>query len=109
MVGALLCASLLACSSDTTVHEVEDPLEQIPMQFGQAAVDVPLTRAAATRAEGQGPKTLAQGFLVSCFKGSSKLTVMDRYEVKYKTDQWENQSSWGYVGKKPDGFWQDQV
>ena len=109
MVGALLCASLLACSSDTTVHEVEDPLEQIPMQFGQAAVDVPLTRAAATRAEGQGSKTLAQGFLVSCFKGSSKLTVMDRYEVKYETDPWENESKWGYVGKTADGFWQDQV
>ena len=104
MVGALLCASLLACSSDTTVHEVEDPLEQIPMQFGQAAVDVPLTRA-----EGQGSKTLAQGFLVSCFKGSSKLTVMDRYEVKYETDPWENESKWGYVGKTADGFWQDQV
>lgn len=109
MVGALLCASLSACSSDTTVHEVEDPLEQIPMQFGQATVDVPLTRAVATRAEGQGSKTLAQGFLVSCFKGSSKLTVMDRYEVKYETDPWENESKWGYVGKTADGFWQDQV
>lgn len=108
-IGALLCLNLLACSSDTTVHEVEEPLEQIPMQFGQAAVDVPLTRAAATRAEGQGPKTLAQGFLVSCYKGSSKLTVMNRYEVKYETDPWENESKWGYVGKTADGFWQDQV
>ena len=109
MVGALLCASLLACSSDTTVHEVEDPLEQIPMQFGQAAVDVPLTRAAATRAEGQGSKTLAQGFLVSCFKGNSKQTVMDKYEVKFETDPWENQSRWGYVGTTSDNFYQNQV
>ena len=104
MVGALLCASLSACSSDSTVHEVEQPLEQIPMQFSQAAVTAPVTRAEGT--------PLLQGFLVSCFKGSSKQTVMDKYEVKYKTDQWENSSQWGYVGKKgstDDDFYQDQV
>ena len=103
-VGALLCASLSACSSDSTVHEVEQPLEQIPMQFSQAAVTAPVTRAEGT--------PLLQGFLVSCFKGSSKQTVMDKYEVKYKTDQWENSSQWGYVGKKgstDDDFYQDQV
>ncbi len=104
MGGALLCASLSACSSDSTVHEVEQPLEQIPMQFSQAAVAAPVTRAEGT--------PLLQGFLVSCFKGSSKQTVMDKYEVKYKTDQWENSSQWGYVGKKgstDDDFYQDQV
>ena len=109
-VGALLCASLSACSSDTTIHDVEEHHDDIPMQFGQAAVDASLTRAAATRAEGS--KTLEQGFLVSCFKGSSMQTVMDRYEVKYKTDSWENQSSWGYVGAKgntADDFYQDQI
>lgn len=106
-VGALLCAILSACSSDTTIQDVEEHHDDIPMQFGQAAVDASLTRAAATRAEGS--KTLEQGFLVSCFKGSSMQTVMDRYEVKYKTDSWENESKWGYVGKTADGFWQDQV
>lgn len=109
-VGALLCASLSACSSDTTIHDVEEHHDDIPMQFGQAAIDASLTRAAATRAEGS--KTLEQGFLVSCFKGSSMQTVMDRYEVKYKTDSWENQSSWGYVGAKgntEDDFYQDQI
>ena len=110
-IGALLCLNLLACSSDTTVHEVEEPLEQIPMQFSQAAVDAPLTRATTTRADDTS-KPLKQGFLVSCFKGSSKQTVMDRYEVKYKTNPWENSSQWGYVGKKGDTeaeFWQDQI
>lgn len=109
-VGALLCASLSACSSDTTIHDVEEHHDDIPMQFGQAAVDASLTRAAATRAEGT--KTLEQDFLVSCFKSSSMQTVMDRYEVKYKTDSWENQSSWGYVGAKgntEDDFYQDQI
>lgn len=110
-IGALLCLNLLACSSDTTVHEVEEPQGQIPMQFSQAAVDAPLTRATTTRADGTS-KPLKQGFLVSCFKGSSKQTVMDRYEVKYKTSTWENSSQWGYVGKKgntDDDFWQDQI
>lgn len=110
-IGALLCLNLLACSSDTTVHEVEEPLEQIPMQFSQAVVDAPLTRATTTRADDTS-KTLKQGFLVSCFKGSSMQTVMDRYEVKYKTNPWENSSQWGYVGKKGNteaDFWQDQI
>ena len=81
------------------------------MQFSQAAVDAPLTRATTTRADDTS-KPLKQGFLVSCFKGSSKQTVMDRYEVKYKTNPWENSSQWGYVGKKGDTeaeFWQDQI
>lgn len=107
MVGALMCASLSACSSDTTVHEVEEHHDSdIPMQFGRAAVDAPLTRAEGTS------KTLEQGFLVSCFKGGSKLTVMDRYEVKYQNNEWENSSRWGYVGHKgdtEDDFYQEQI
>lgn len=77
------------------------------MQFGQAAVDAPLTRAATTSAP-----TLEQGFLVSCFKGNSQQVVMDKYEVKYKKNEWENSSRWGYVGQKgntEDGFYQDQI
>lgn len=106
-----MCANLLACSSDTTVHDVEEHYDSdVPMQFGQAAVNAPLTRATTTSAEGS---PLLQGFLVSCFKGSTKQTVMDRYEVKFKTNQWENSSCWGYVGKKGDNeiedFYQDQL
>lgn len=103
MVGALLCANFSACSSDSTVHEVENPQNQLPMQFGQAAVAAPVTRAEGTS------RTLEQGFLVSCFKGNSKQTVMDKYEVKFTTDPWENQSRWGYVGTTSDNFYQNQV
>lgn len=104
-IGALLCANLSACSSDTTVHEVEEPQGQIPMQFSQAAIGAPVTR-------GDNSATLKQGFLVSCYKSINKTTpsiVMDKYEVKYKANQWENSSQWGYVGTTNDGFYQNQV
>lgn len=107
-IGALLCANLLACSSDSMVHDVEEPQDQIPMQFGQAAVDAPLTRAAATRAAST-TTFLEADFLVSCFKGNGMQEVMNKYEVKFKRDEWENSSRWGYVGTKSDGFYQNQI
>lgn len=52
-VGAFMCASLTACTSDGTIDEVE-PAEQLPMQFSQAALNTSVTRAASN--------PLAQGF-----------------------------------------------
>lgn len=106
-VGVLLCASLSACSSDTTIHDVEEQHDDVPMQFSQAAINSPATRAGADN-------TLTTGFLVSCWKAFGKAkqqVVMDKYEVKYKQDLWNNSSRWDYVGTKStstDGYYQDQ-
>lgn len=102
-VGALMCASLTACTSDGTIDEVETA-EQVPMQFSQTALSTP--------AKTRGSDPLAQGFLVSCYKGIGSTDVqqvMDNYEVKYKVDTWNNLSCWNYVGTKTDGFYKDQV
>lgn len=102
-VGAFMCASLTACTSDGTIDEVE-PAEQLPMQFSQAALNTSVTRAASN--------PLAQGFLVSCYKGIGSTDVqqvMGNYEVKYKVDAWNNLSCWNYVGTKADGFYKDQL
>jgi hypothetical protein len=107
-VGALLCASLSACSSDTTIHDVEEQHDDVPMQLSQAAINSPVTRADGTS------HNLEQGFLVSCWKAFGKAkqqVVMDKYEVKYKQDLWNNSSRWDYVGTKStstDGYYQDQ-
>ena len=107
-VGALLCASLSACSSDTTIQDVEEHHDDVPMQFSQAAINSPATRADGTS------HNLEQGFLVSCWKAFGKAkqqVVMDKYEVKYKQDLWNNSSRWDYVGTKStstDGYYQNQ-
>ena len=106
-IGALLCANLLACSSDATIHDVEEPQGQVPMQFSQAAIDSPAKARAASRGT-----MLEQGFLVSCYKNSTSTSprlVMDKYEVKYNSGGWNNsQTSWDYVGTTP-GFYKPQV
>ncbi len=105
-VGALLCASLSACSSDTTIQDVEEHHDDVPMQFSQAAINSPATRADGTL------HNLEQGFLVSCWKGfgsAKQFVVMDKYEVKYNIDLWTNNSRWDYVGtKSTDDYYQDQ-
>ena len=106
-IGALLCANLLACSSDATIHDVEEPQGQVPMQFSQAAIDSPAKARAVTR----GSNLLTQGFLVSCYKSyiTSPRVVMDSYEVQYRSGGWNNsQTSWDYVGTTPD-FYKPQV
>ncbi len=106
-IGALLCANLLACSSDATIHDVEEPQGQVPMQFSQAAIDSPAKARAASRGT-----MLEQGFLVSCYKNSTSTSprlVMDSYEVQYLRGGWNNsQTSWDYVGTTPD-FYKPQV
>lgn len=102
-----MCANLLACSSDATIHDVEEPQGQVPMQFSQAALNAPAEARALTR----GSNLLKQGFLVSCYKNSnttSPRVVMDKYEVKYNSGGWNNsQTSWDYVGET--GFYKPQV
>lgn len=108
-IGALLCANLLACSSDATIHDVEEPQGQVPMQFSQAAVNAPSAARALTR----GSNLLKQGFLVSCYKNSNSTNprvVMDKYEVKYSSADWNNsQPRWDYVGNTTTGFYKPQV
>lgn len=46
-------------------------------------------------------KSLTSGFMVSTWKSydnASQQTVMDKYEVEYKVDEWNNRSQWNYVG-----------
>ena len=99
----MACAS---CSTDGTISPVDEHKDDVPMQFSQAAVSTPTTRATSTST------ALTQGFMVSCWKGVSSAKpqeVMGSYEVKYKHDSWNNTSSWTYVGTTTDGYYKDQV
>ena len=103
-VGALLCASLSACSSDTTIHDVEEQHDDIPMQFSQAAINSPATRAGADN-------TLTTGFLVSCWKafGNDKQqVVMNNYQVKIYQDNWNFNTKWDYVTSSSRTFYKEQ-
>ncbi len=105
-IGALLCVSLTACTSDSTIQEEDVDDGSVPMQFSQAVMSAPVRRAASTT------NYLTQGFLVSCWKGfgsAKKSVVMDKYEVKYQTDPWANLSKWDYVGSKADGYYKTQI
>ena len=100
----LLCASLMACSSDSTIWE-EDSYEGVPMQFSQAAISNPVSRSSSTN-------YLTQGFLVSCWKGyntDKQFITMDKYEVKYQSIPWDNLSKWDYVGSTSEGYYQSQI
>ena len=103
-VGALLCASLSACSSDTTIHDVEEQHDDVPMQFSQAAINSPATRAGADN-------TLTTGFLVSCWKafGNDKQqVVMNNYQVKIYQDNWNYNTKWDYVTSPSRTFYKEQ-
>ena len=101
-VCALLGVGITACSSDSTVSET--PVQpQEPMQFSQSALSAATTRAVPASSP------LTQGFLVSCFKGTARAEVMDRYQVQYKADLWNNSSKWEYVGTTAAGFYKDQL
>lgn len=105
-IGALLmCVNLTACSSDATIEEEDVYNGEIPMQFSQAAISAPLTRSAST-------SYLTQGFLVSSWKGfntGKQFLIMDKYEVKYQSDPWNNLSKWDYVGSTKDGYYKTQI
>lgn len=102
---ALMCACV-SCSADGTVADVNEHQTDVPMQFSQAVVNAATTRAETTSTP------LAQGFMVSCWKGVNSAQpqeVMGCYEVKYKYDGWNNQSKWDYVGTTADGYYKDQL
>ena len=104
-IGALLCASLTACTSDSTIQEEVVDDGRVPMQFSQTVMSARVSRAATTN-------YLAQGFLVSSWKGfgtGKQYLIMDKYEVKYQTDPWANLSKWDYVGSKADGYYKTQT
>ena len=61
-IGAVVCAGLTACSFDSTLQPETEYEGDVPMQFFQAAVTAPVTRAVNSN-------YLTQGFMVSCWKG----------------------------------------
>ena len=104
-IGALMCVSLTACSSDSTIGEEDVDDSSVPMQFSQAVMSAQTTRVTST-------SYLTQGFLVNCWKGfgsSKQALVMDKYEVKYQTNPWENLSKWDYVGSTTEGYYKTQI
>lgn len=105
VIGALLCAGLTACSNDSVLSNQEVYDGEMPMQFSQALLSAPVTRATNV-------SFLNQGFLVSSWKGFStgkQYMIMDCYEVKYQSDPWSNLSRWNYVGSTADGYYKTQV
>ncbi len=104
--GVLLCAGLTACTADSTIQEEDVADGSVPMQFSQAVMSASVTRAATTT------NYLTQGFLVGCWKGfasTKQSVVMDKYEVKYQTSLWTNNSKWDYVGTTSDGYYKTQI
>lgn len=105
VIGALLCTGMVSCFNDSTLSEPYVYDGEEPMQFSQAMLSAPATRAANVN-------FLNQGFLVSSWKGFStgkQYMIMDRYEVKYQSDPWSNLSRWNYVGSTADGYYKTQV
>jgi len=102
-IGALLCANLTACSSDSTIQEEDVYAEKVAMQFSQAVTDAPLTRSA---------QPLQQGFLVSCWKNfgaGNQQVVMDKYQVNLYVDNWNYNTKWDYVSSDSKSFYKPQI
>ena len=105
VIGALLCAGITGCSNDSVISNQDVYDGEMPMQFSQALLSAPVTRATNV-------SFLNQGFLVSSWKGFStghQYMIMDSYEVKYQSDPWSNLSRWNYVGSTADGYYKNQV
>lgn len=104
-IGALICAGLAGCYQDSTILTEDVYDGDMPMEFSQAVMSGPVTRAART-------DYLTQGFMVNCWKGfgsARQFMVMDKYEVKYQADPWSNLSKWDYVGSTADGYYKTQI
>jgi hypothetical protein len=102
-IGALLCANLTACSSDSTIQEEDVYDEKVAMQFYHAVTDAPLTRSA---------QPLQQGFLVSCwknFEAGQQQVVMDKYQVNLYVDNWNYNTKWDYVSSASRTFYKPQI
>lgn len=96
ILSSVLALSWLAsCSSDGTIVDIPDYVEQDPLTFSVASSSTSVSRAASHELE--------QGFLVSTYKlyGSvQQQTVMKRYEALYSTDEANKYhgSKWNTVG-----------
>ena len=90
---ALALAVLTGCSSDGTITDIPDYVEQDPLTFSVASSSTSVSRAASHELE--------QGFLVSTYKlygEASQQKVMDRYEALYNIGSLYNGSKWNTVG-----------
>lgn len=98
ILSSVLALSWLAsCSSDTTITDIPDYVEQDPLTFSVASSSTSVSRAASHELE--------QGFLVSTYKlygEASQQTVMDCYEALYNIGPLYNGSKWNTVGNKDD-------
>lgn len=103
LAGLLLLVP--SCTKTSVVEEYEETKDSNdPMQFSTASEDL---QHASTKAS-----LLQDGFVVSCWKKvgtTDEQTVMDDYQVKYKSDDWNNTSKWEYVtGHDGLSFYKDQ-
>lgn len=92
---ALALAVLTGCSSDGTIVDIPDYVEQDPLTFSVGTSSTSVSRAASHELE--------QGFLVSTYKlygSEQQQKVMDRYEALYSTDEANKYhgSKWNTVG-----------
>ena len=74
------------------------------MQFSQAAINSPATRAGSDN-------TLTTGFLVSCWKAfgdNKQQAVMEKYQVKIYQDNWNFNTKWDYVTSPSREFYKEQ-
>ncbi len=108
LTAVLVALLLAACGSDAPVATEPDTESTDPMHFGRATLGVDQTESVG-RAAGT---ALQAGFLVSTYKAygnaTRQQTVMDRYEARYKADNWSNSAKWETVGTVADGFYQEQ-
>ena len=101
---ALALAVLAGCSSDGTIVDIPDYVEQDPLTFSVGTSSTSVSRAASHELE--------QGFMVSTYKlyGSVQQKVMYRYEASYGKTTYHG-SKWNTVGEAgaaPDYFYQTQ-
>lgn len=100
ILSSVLALSWLAsCSSDGTITDIPDYVEQDPLTFSVASSSTSVSRAASHELE--------QGFMVSTYKlygSEQQQTVMYRYEALYSTDEANKYhgSKWNTVGNKDD-------
>ena len=97
ILSSVLALSWLAsCSSDGTITDIPDYVEQDPLTFSVASSSTSVSRAASHELE--------QGFMVSTYKlygSEQQQKVMDCYEALYSTDE-DNKyhgSKWNTVGE----------
>lgn len=106
IISSVLALSWLAsCSSDGTIVDIPDYVEQDPLTFSVASSSTSVSRAASHELE--------QGFMVSTYKlygKASQQTVMYCYEASYDKTPYHG-SKWNTVGEAgvaPDYFYQTQ-